>query len=180
VSIKKASSAPAASAVTVRGGRGGLPLGSSGVNAEEKVSLLSQTQKGGTVTVADVLLDAGVFLLSRPRRMAVAAQLEAAGVTADDLRRVARWIEDGEPDAATSRRYLASVVQRAEDFREAAAAVAEHERRQQLRREARTATHTWGFPSPYWSCDCEGCRSLRAKGVADQGRPVSMQLVRDA
>ena len=75
MSIPRASSAPAASAVTGRGGRGGLPSGSSGMQEEEQVSLLSQTQNGGTVTVADVLLDAGVFLLSRPRRMAVAAQL---------------------------------------------------------------------------------------------------------
>ena len=61
-----------ASAVAVRGGRGGLPLGSSGVREEETVSSLSQTRTAGTVTVADVLLEAGVYLLSRDRRLAVA------------------------------------------------------------------------------------------------------------
>lgn len=165
-----------ASASAVRGGRGGLPLGSSGVNQEEDDLLLSQTRTAGTVTLADVLLAAGVFLLSKARRQAIAAELEAAGVTVEDLRRVAAWIEDGEPDPATARRYLASVVQKPEHFREAAAAVAEYERRQQLRRDARTTTHTWGFPVPYWSCACEGCEAMRRRGEADKGSPIDPTL----
>lgn len=167
-------SAPA-SAVAVRGGRGGLPLGSSGVREEETLPALSQTRTAGTVTVADVLLEAGVYLLSRDRRLAVAAELDAAGVTAEQVRRVAAWIEAGEPDAVKARRYLAAVCGKVDQFREAAEAVAEYDRRQQLRRAARTATHTWGFPSPYWSCACEGCEALRRRGEADRGRPTNLE-----
>jgi hypothetical protein len=164
-----------ASAVAVRGGRGGLPSGSSGVREEEKVSSLSQTRTAGTVTVADVLLEAGVYLLSRDRRLAVAAELDAAGITAEQVRRVAAWIEAGEPDATKARRYLAAVCAKVGEFREAAEAVAEYERRQQLRRASRTSTHTWGFPVPYWSCACEGCEAMRRRGEVDRGRPTTLE-----
>lgn len=164
-----------ASAVAERGGRGGLPLGSFGVREEEAVSSLSQTRTAGTVTLADVLLEAGVYLLSRDPRLAVAAELDAAGVTVEQLRAVAAWIEAGEPDATKARRYLAAVASKVDQFREAAEAVAEYDRRQQLRRSARTATHTWGFPSPYWSCACEGCDALRRRGESDHGRPTNVE-----
>lgn len=164
-----------ASAVAVRGGRGGLRSGSSGVREEETLPALSQTRTAGTVTVADVLLESGVYLLSRDRRLAVAAELDAAGVTAEQVRRVAAWIEAGEPDHVKARRYLAAVCSKVDQFREAAEAVAEYDRRQQLRRAARTATHTWGFPSPYWSCACEGCEALRRRGEADHGRPTNLE-----
>lgn len=165
-----------ASASAVRGGRGGLPLGSSGVREEETGSSLSQTRTAGTVTLADVLLESGVYLLSRERRLAVAAELDAAGITVEQVRRVAAWIEAGEPDPIKARRYLAATVAKVGDFREAAEAVAEYDRRQQLRRASRTATHTWGFPVPYWSCACEGCEAMRARGEADRGRPIEPSL----
>jgi hypothetical protein len=122
-----------------------------------------------------VLLEAGVYLLSRDRRLAVAAELDAAGITAEQVRRVAAWIEAGEPDAVKARRYLAAVCSKVDQFREAAESVAEYDRRQQLRRAARTSTHTWGFPTPYWSCACEGCEALRRRGEADHGRPTNLE-----
>lgn len=154
----------------LRGGRGGLPSGSSG-RREDESFLLSPTGSEGTLTVADVLLEQGVFLLSRARRLQTAARLEAAGVTPAQLARIAAWIAAGEANEATARRFLAAVVADNAQLRDALAAVDEYDRRQAAKRAARATTHYPGFPTPYWSCGCDCCCALRMRGEADKGAP---------
>lgn len=154
-----------------RGGRGGLPSGNSGMKEEASSSILSKP--ADVQPLADALLSHGVFLLSSTKRLAVATALHEAGMTVEQFRKVAAWIEAGESDGVTARKYLASVCAKVDQFKEAAAAVAQYEQRAADRRNMRTSTHTWGFPAPYWSCGCSGCDALRRRGEADKGTPIS-------
>ncbi len=155
--------------VESRGGRGGLPSGSSSEEEEEKVSLSSLPEsRADAGTLADALLTAGVLLLAPPKRLQVAEQLAAAGVTVDDLELLRAYIGSNEPDEALARRYLCSIVMDPKRTREALDGLREFQRRRTAAASSRSATHYPGFPSPYHTCACECCTALRGQGVADK------------
>jgi hypothetical protein len=93
-----------------------------------------------------------VLLLAPPKRLQVAEQLAAAGVTVDDLELLSAYIASNEP-------------------REALDGLREFQRRRNAAASSRSATHYPGFPSPYYTCACECCNALRGQGIADKGRP---------
>lgn len=154
------------------GERGGLPSGSS-VNEErgKDPSLSLPEGRADAGTLADVLVTAGILLLAPERRMAVAETLAAGGVTLEDVQLLRAYIEENERDQATARRYLAAIVSDLKRCKDALAGLREYRRRQEAAQINRTADHTFGFPSPYWSCACEGCVALRARGDKDHGAP---------
>ena len=126
-------------------------------------------QNGDEVTVADVLLRQGVFVLAPAKRRATAAALEAAGITATNIADVAAFLELNEPDEIKRRRYLASVVVDVTSCKESIASLAEFRKQGKGTERAAFGTHTRSVPVPYWTCECSECVFARMSGKPDQG-----------
>lgn len=60
--------------------------------------------------MASVLLELGVFVLAPERRTSIANALIEHGAAESDVRMLAAFLRESEPDAAKSRRYLATVL----------------------------------------------------------------------
>ena len=109
-----------------------------------------------------------MLLLAPPKRLQVAEQLAAAGVTVEDLELLRAYIATNEPDEVLARRYLCSIVLDPKRTREALDGLREFQRRRAATATNRSATHYPGFPSPYHTCACECCTALRGQGIADK------------
>lgn len=90
------------------GGRGALYSDS---EEEEKTSSTSSSgEENREESIASTLRDLGVFLLAPPKRLRIARELAAAGITTQELLELAEFVAESEPDEARRRRYLAAVV----------------------------------------------------------------------
>lgn len=131
---KKGSSPPDVygSPAEIGGGVGGVctPPGTGGKNerTNESGTLGTETgthsfiHSGGcTDQLAGTLLQVGVFVLSTPKRLALAQALVEAGVSADDVVGLAEFVASCEKDEATARRYLCAMLQDAEKRQDAIA-----------------------------------------------------------
>lgn len=84
------------------------------------------TGNGETANLADVLLEAGVFALSRQRRQQLADELQADGITADDVRLLTDYLLACLDDAAKAQRTLAAKLMEAAGRKHMVADVRKH------------------------------------------------------
>ena len=82
----------------------------SGTERRNQSSSSTSGEKYGVMEIAEAMRDLGVFLLAPPRRLQVARELAEAGLTGEQVRQLAEWSDQNEPDRAKSRRYLAKVL----------------------------------------------------------------------
>lgn len=96
--------------------------------------------------MASVLLELGVFVLAPERRLAIAKALLEHGAAEGDVRMLASFLRESEPDEAKSRRYLATVLSDSARMRQGFVDLAEF--RSAQRREEQRAARPFG-DQPY-------------------------------
>jgi len=155
------------------GGRGGSAVSVSSVEGRnEESSFFLSTEKEDNASLSDVLLELGVFALSRPKRGELATRLVQDGVTVEDLRELHAYLSELLTDAAhvqrtivgklLNRDELPTMIEDLRKLREVRS-----KKRQELRNEP-ASEHYWGFPSPISSCNCDGCQDRRAIGYKNE------------
>lgn len=142
-----------------------VSLGTSGTEAERTLNP-SLTLEGEDSSVHGTLVLLGVFALVPSRQRAAAKDLEAAGVTAADLRDVAAWIGRAEKDEGQRCKFLAGLVVPAERMVEAVRGLREHEaavsKRAAVTGGSDGPPHMVNMPIGSASCNCGQCVARRA------------------
>lgn len=147
---------------------GGLPSGIQMQASRQVLASLPASRTAATSPVADVLLDLGVYALSRSKREALADKLVGLGISGDDLLEVRDYLAENISDEAVARRTVVARIIDADTLGEAVDDL--RRRKERLTTQAaptRSTEHYWGFPSPHPSCACEGCEGRRRMGYAE-------------
>ena len=159
----------AASALhVVEGVGGGVSSGIQMQASRQVLACLPASRTAADSPVADVLLDLGVYALSRSKREALATKLVGLGITGPDLFSVRDYLAENISDETVARRTVVARVIDADTLGEAVADLRRrHERLTTQSAPSRSTEHYWGFPSPHPSCACEGCEGRRRMGYAE-------------
>ena len=135
-------------------------------------SLVPEQNSEGTTSA--VLLAFGVFVLSPERRQAAATLCAAALVTPAELHDLMQFVAEGEPVAATARKYMGAIVGDAGKLRDAVEGMRSFRRGQAAMARADVPAapvpagpaHMPNMPRGTLSCLCVACVAARA-AVAD-------------
>lgn len=156
-------------------------FGASGVSSSKSESVNDSAVPGREerrADLADVLLSLGVYVLSTAKRQATAAALLAAGVTEEQVRDIAAFISESEPEGPTQRKYLVAILANPDRAKDAANGTASFRLAQSGRLPVYDIGHGFekhhqNVPAPWVSCRCKTCDAMRSAGLKNwtpQGR----------
>jgi len=150
--------------VSTEGGRGEAVRNSGSVVSEGVSHSLNhyQSEEG----IGTVLLALGVFALSSPRRLTLAVEIAAAGITSRQLRDLESYIHEGEPDAGKARRFLTAIICDLAKLRDAIDGLTKFRAASERKAPAGPA-HATNMPVGSACCPCNACVAKRSE-VADE------------
>lgn len=112
-------------------------------------------------TLKDRLTELGIYTLRVDIQAEIVAKLHAGGVTAESVVRLVNAAKKTHTTGTMAIKTVCRLLRQSiGDIQEAI---------RQIRDTGGTATHYWGFPSPYPGCACDGCEGRRRQGASDWG-----------